>query len=451
MPEDEAAAKRRRKADGCLLPQKKRVLNCTKAKVVDAEPDDETLIRETEAALKSLWGSWPTPRGGLYSPHERYDTEPGFENLFDEKKSKPNPGTDGCSLKDVITLRQADAKTKSVEPVMVSSKFIKLKSRETTPPPPNTPPPTPASTSTSVATTPTNNYPDSNELENLLKIEKECASIQSQIGRGPPDKVKEEKDRPPLNQTYTQSHSRYEPDFNELADDSSNDLEIDMSESEKESEKSEKRRRDEENVKILYHHQTLHRSSFGSGSAFRAINGKDSLPRMGMEHLQNSGIPPLGPFPASATFVGYPLPNGVAESVQHHPSPLTSLDNNKCLMNHTIKNEVEHGDDKDDVSNGPESDIGSCSDGNDITVKRPLSPNNKQYTILQPAGAGSRAASAIQDVARDGVLSVSAVSTPEKLSPLSPSSMGRGGQYTTTCCMPDSPLSISWLPSKHTK
>lgn len=38
------------------------------------------------------------------------------------------------------------------------------------------------------------------------------------------------------------------------------------------------------------------------------------------------------------------------------------------------------------------------------------SPDSKQYTILQPAGIGSRAASVLKDIARDGILSVSAVS-----------------------------------------
>lgn len=38
------------------------------------------------------------------------------------------------------------------------------------------------------------------------------------------------------------------------------------------------------------------------------------------------------------------------------------------------------------------------------------SPDSKQYTILQPAGATSRAASVLKDIVRDGILSVSAVS-----------------------------------------
>lgn len=39
------------------------------------------------------------------------------------------------------------------------------------------------------------------------------------------------------------------------------------------------------------------------------------------------------------------------------------------------------------------------------------SPDSKEYTILQPAGASSRAASVMKDIARDGVVSVSAVSS----------------------------------------
>lgn len=45
-------------------------------------------------------------------------------------------------------------------------------------------------------------------------------------------------------------------------------------------------------------------------------------------------------------------------------------------------------------------------------VYKPIdSPDSKQYTILQPAGIGSRAASVLKDIVRDGILSVSAVSS----------------------------------------
>lgn len=73
--------------------------------------DNETLIRETEAALKSLSGSWPGVRASYYGNHEAPDDK--FENLFDEKhaaaKSRcaatASPGLTPESLKDVITLR----------------------------------------------------------------------------------------------------------------------------------------------------------------------------------------------------------------------------------------------------------------------------------------------------------------------------------------------------------
>lgn len=39
------------------------------------------------------------------------------------------------------------------------------------------------------------------------------------------------------------------------------------------------------------------------------------------------------------------------------------------------------------------------------------SPDSKQYTTLQPAGIGSRAASVLKDIVRDGILSVSAVTS----------------------------------------
>ncbi|ENN71365.1 hypothetical protein YQE_11980, partial [Dendroctonus ponderosae] len=108
-----------------VLPQKKRVLPpnpssspvkksqrlSTSSSSVEENAADETLIRETEAALKNL-GSWPGTRGSYCTQNEE---SPAFENLFDEKKSAvkmspssaSNSSTDNpCSLKDVITLRE---------------------------------------------------------------------------------------------------------------------------------------------------------------------------------------------------------------------------------------------------------------------------------------------------------------------------------------------------------
>ncbi|KAK9512969.1 hypothetical protein O3M35_001268 [Rhynocoris fuscipes] len=322
------------------LPQKKRALIAVSpsrspakktAKLnqnVAEEQDDETLIRETEAALKSLSGSWPA-RENIY---REQDDSPAFENLFEEKKKSLSGSDGGCCLKDVITLRgpQEEESHQDEEP-----KLEEKKAKE------------------------------GNELENLLKIENECASLQSQVG-----KVKQEK------------FSRYEPDFNELVDDSSNELEIDMSdpgqEDDEKKEANKKKKDDKEDKKFI-------------PSAFKPIaEQKEKMMEL------------LGPYPAGATFVGYPGAMPSATEAQQ-----ARVEEKK------IKEE-------------PEAVQGVSS---------------KHYTILQPAGAGSRAASAIQDVAREGVVSVAAVSSsmspPSKERPLSPNSIGKGkiNYFTISLCL----------------
>jgi len=244
------------------LPQKKRAIQspsrsspvCKSTKL----EDDEILIRETEAALKSLSGSYSGAR-----EEDKFE-QPQFENLFEEKKtvlSKPPPVTNhpasNVDLKDVITFRETNGK----------------------------------------------------------KCEK---------------KFKKE------DRNGDKFTPRYEPDFNELVDDSSNEVEMGMDEGKRE--------------------KKLNISQPG----FR-----------GRTNIDNPTIPPIGPFPAAATFVGYP-PNG--EPVPPKPEP-----------------------------------------------EKPVEPvDGKQYTILQPAGAGSRAATVMEDIAREGVLSVPAVTssgTTEETSP----------------------------------
>lgn len=167
-----------------ILPQKKRVLSSPSnqspikkcQKLSDESAADETLIRETEAALKNLSGSWPGPRGSSYN--RKQEESPAFENLFDEKKAnvKLSPSSssssgsneNACSLKDVITLRDQHEE---------DDKSIERKSKET-------------------------------RTKRQIKAE-----------------------------------TQYEPpDFNELVDDSSNELEIDMSESASEKNDDEKKK-----------------------------------------------------------------------------------------------------------------------------------------------------------------------------------------------------------------
>uniref|UniRef100_A0A1I8MMY6 Uncharacterized protein n=2 Tax=Musca domestica TaxID=7370 RepID=A0A1I8MMY6_MUSDO len=74
------------------LPQKKRGLDTGMGKSTNEDQDDETLIRETQAALKSLSGSWPEAgRNNPYRLNEQDDQPPAFQNLFEEKqKQKEN-------------------------------------------------------------------------------------------------------------------------------------------------------------------------------------------------------------------------------------------------------------------------------------------------------------------------------------------------------------------------
>lgn len=67
------------------LPQKKRSLDFGKSNT-NEDQDDETLIRETQAALKSLSGSWPEARNNPYRLTEQDENPPPFQNLFEEKQ-----------------------------------------------------------------------------------------------------------------------------------------------------------------------------------------------------------------------------------------------------------------------------------------------------------------------------------------------------------------------------
>lgn len=315
IKQEQIEDKRRKKIDEeCLkplvLPQKKRALSTSStnspAKKIqrvslqnfpaDESIADENLIRETEAALKNLSGSWPGPRGSSYIKQE----EPAFENLFDENKatvkmspSSSNSSTDNASsLKDVITLR------------------------------------------------------DQNEEEEKLGDKSMKTKIHKR-SRNDGDLYKP-------------------PDFNEIVDDSSNELEIDMSESA--SEKNETKTKsdksdDDSNSKKFEVLKTNQPSPFSSTSAFRP------------PHVtKGTTLGNIGPFPAEATFVGYPDPLGV-------PSP---------------SNEGKHPVLKP-AEVGPET----------TSNKSPESAD-KQYTILLPATSGSRATNTMQETLKEG--SVTAVS-----------------------------------------
>lgn len=521
----------------------------------DEAVDDETLIRETEAALKSLSGSWPGPRSSFYSrgitEHEDRFESPTFENLFEEKKvnSKMSPSSSSssssgcsesssCSLKDVITLRGQQPDSKSTR-TTTDGKTPGGTAANTTC---STNQPTKfqsdgsgkASSVSAIKSNCKTNpqdrdlsqqklaYQEGNELENLLKIENECATIQSQVGSSGPNSQLQDtrrsgdskgvKERMPISaanssieatpsssrSTEYAAASRYEPDFNELVDDSSNELEIDMSDpsgdrededdSDLNNKTEDKQKRRELNTNLkdgvamssgdqqasssFQHRQNMfggasqeqrqfHPSkptstnatvagtilsatatpspspsssvSFSASSAFRAVNTcqspKDTSlsPRISAASsssidLQGSvggAIPPIGPFPASATFVGYPESVGIqghcTEGEGGHQHSVTSLDEKHtaaavCLLQLKTNTKEEDCDKRQEVVEDETASSAGTKTAS-MSVASPDATSSKQYTILQPAGVGSRAATAIQDVTRDGVPSVSAVSS----------------------------------------
>ena len=425
------------------LPQKKRVFSSNSgsparkaSKNNSEEPeDDETLIRETEAALKSLSGSWvPGPRGSFYqrgnSDEDRYESN--FENLFEEKKdagSKMSPSSmsqssttsndTGCSLKDVITLRGQQDRSARFQQQQQQSKMM-----------------------------------ESYKLHNGGKVKKEdCEgnTLQCIDGQSQNDVTK----RVPINRSAAYKdrladgkYSRYEPpDFNELVDESSNELEIDMSDpaaDRHDHDPADKNRmcknESSTNSGKNLHQQSVYGgyqrsyadglkvnssspspvgSSFSVTSAFRPPNTDHS--KSGCRSVPSSvvgapsSIPPMGPYPAAATFVGYPSPGPTMPVPQPVPGMSPPVDEKhpstvSLLQLKSPKEEAMPSVQRADPSANP---LVSATKAGPSQSLAPIgSPDNsKQYTILQPAGLGSRAASAIQDIAREGVVSVAAVSS----------------------------------------
>lgn len=392
------------------LPQRKRAFTTgnsgsparKSSKNCEEPEDDETLIRETEAALKSLSGSWPGPRGSLYqrgnSDEDRYESN--FENLFEEKKDNPklSPSSmstssttsneTGYSLKDVISLRCQDRTIRTQQQLNQSKQY-----------------------------------------SNKTKKDLDC-DIQSQellkgrcLSNG---RIKNEKN--------SDKYSRYEPpDFNELVDESSNELEIDMSDpavdkDEHEREKDDRICKNGPSPNSLKHHQMMYNyqrqysdsgikvassvtstaspaptvgSPFSATSAFKPPNTDHHSKancRSSTTTTIGATIPPMGPYPAAATFVGYPSPGPVMPT----PLPIVEEKTVSLLQLKSPKEEVEVSQPNITPNKAPTTGLSSVGSPD---------ANSKQYTILQPAGVGSRAASAIQDIAREGVVSVSAVSS----------------------------------------
>lgn len=327
------------------LPQKKRVLPSNlsspsrktfKEGQMETE-DDEILIRETQAALRSLSGSWP------HEQKARSDQEesPAFENLFEDKKfnvkMSPSSSTSSvsqdaqCALKDVITLRdqQTDGKNKASSSKL-DSKFKQLVRR-----------------------------PDKDDGESPKPQEKYA--------------------------------SKYEPpDFNELVDDSSNELEIDMSEpsNDKEddsdrSDSKQRRKSDDKSSNCNNARQSLY-------SVYKAATA-------------------LHPFSSTSAF---------RPPEAKHQRASSAYSNNET----------------NSYSVYPDSHLGEIKSRHDMSSENSSIPgatlggglvSGKQYTLLQSAGTASKAATALQEAAR-GAPSVAAVSDCRPQPTLSPASLTRG-------------------------
>lgn len=368
----------------------------------DEAVDDETLIRETEAALKSLSGGWPGPRHSFYrtgQDDDRYES-PAFVNLFDEKK---NGSGSGGHLQPVAKVDE-------------NKNTCDAKPPQHTPQPPQQ---------------------QRRDLDSLLnKMDKECGG---EHNNKKPDKY---------------APSKYEPDFNELVDDSSDELEIDMSagsgggggSDHKDDDERLRRKLDVDRRNNNSHMRADEMTSLKSEpesssydaylmdktafSAFRPVSGgepKDPA-RLDLPTAVGAAMSPLGPYPpAGATFVvGYTGPAGLpVTTAGGHGSPAKlSPGGNAGGGGGGVGVGVGGGvpvSAAKTVCIKLEDDGGGAADGGnkpDGSVKMDSpSPLSKQYTILQPAGADSRAATALQDVAREGVLGASVVSSAGSLSP----------------------------------
>ncbi|XP_061712051.1 myelin transcription factor 1-like protein isoform X8 [Cydia pomonella] len=315
MDEEEVAGKRRRR----LLDDERRE-DDLRRRTLPYRPgptrndDDETILRETQAALKTLSGSWSREPPQNYSGDENDDAN-GFENLFEEKQShkmlpsSPSPSSDS-----------ADGSQKSF-----SQRHRKEEGSR------------------------------NSSIENEVQIKK--------VARSERDKSDDE----------YENHGKYSnhydaPNFDELVDSSSNELEIDMSDrhDDKYDDRETKPKRKSETMSV--NKQSLY-------NAYKAATA--ALPYS----TQSAFKPPA--------------------EVKHRL----------------------HG------ATFPSEPFGGYSNEHD---KSSAGKGSKQYTVLQPAGAGSRAATALQEART--VPSATPTRDSRPLAALSPPVNREGNKCPTPGC-----------------
>lgn len=260
------------------------------------DQDDETLIRETQAALKSLSGGWSNA-----THYKVNEPEPAFQNLFEE--TKPPDG------KIIIT------KPEYASPLYKNDN---------------------------------NSYYKDPTLKSSQP------------------RVKEER-------RHTKMISQYPThDFTELVEDSMNDMD-----------------QPKQDTNVYSDYPQSHRTMFSEASAFRPL-GK-------IPNLHTSIHLPHHPASSAIDPAAYGIYQETeAPDLLDHPELVGSADQE------TRHNEMVRKYIKEEEERQRRKAIGS--------------PDSKHYTILQPAGVGSMAATVMEGAARDGVVSVSAVtstSSPE--------------------------------------
>lgn len=267
------------------------------------DDDDETLIRETQAALKTLSGNW-TREQTTHSGDE-HDEPNGFENLFEEKRSEkmlqssPSPSSDSVTSNKSYTTRHHDE----------------------------------------------HNMNGSTEFD--------------------AKRIRSERERTNDYDRHSRHSNQYDtPNFDELVDSSSNDLEIDISD------KCDER--------------------YGNDREFKHKR-KSEIHSVNKQSLYNA-------YKAATAALPY--------STQSAFKP-------PAEVKHRIHN-----------SSLPSEPFGGYSNDHE---KSSIHKGSKQYTVLQPAGAGSRAATALQEAR--AVPSAQPARDSRPLNPLSPPA-SRGTSHT---------------------
>lgn len=276
MDEDEMAGKRRRRL---LDDEERRRLGAPHRPFAPRlhDQDDETLIKETQAALKTLSGSWHRDQAWRSHSEDENEEANGFENLFEDKRSdKMLPSSPSPSSES------ADASQRSFSG-------------------------------------------QNNDEHNIINSDSESQQRRT---------IKSERDK--NDDEYIGKHSKYPnryedaPNFDELVDSSSNELEIDMSDrndDKYDDDRDTKQRRKSESMSV--NKQSLYNAYKAATAALPYSTQSAFKPPAEVKHRLHGTLP-------SEPFGGYS-----SDDRQHKGS--------------------------------------------------------KQYTVLQPAGAGSRAATALQE------------------------------------------------------